>query len=102
MVFLRTFKMEQIYTTAEKGGVFDNGNATVETVSGTLSSDASLNHLLLTVQKESYTGSPPGTPFGPGDKIYILYSISGTTMTAASDRTAYPADLTSSITLTKQ
>jgi hypothetical protein len=74
-----------------------------ESASGTITSfDTSSKHILGVVATESYTGSVPTTPMVPGDKLYILYSLSGTTLTMAFTKSAYPADLTGGIVLTKQ
>ena len=73
-----------------------------ESLTGTITFDTSAKHILLLVATESYTGWAPTTPTLPGDKLYVLYSLSGTTLTIAFSKTAYPADLTGGIALTKQ
>jgi hypothetical protein len=82
---------------------FYNGGSDTESGSGTITSfDTSSKHILLLVATESYTGNPPTTPLVPGDKLYILYSLSGTTLTVAYTKTAYPADVSGGLVLTKQ
>jgi len=73
-----------------------------ESLTGTITFDTSAKHILLLDVTESYTGNVPTTPTHPGDKRYVLYSLSGTTLTIAYSNTAYPTDVTGGIAMTKQ
>jgi hypothetical protein len=81
----------------------DSGGGDTESFAGTTTSfDTSAKHVLMVVATESYTGNAPTTPMVPGDKLYGLYSLSGTTLTMAMNNTTYPVDLSSAYTFTKQ
>jgi hypothetical protein len=75
-----------------------------ESLDGTITSyDGSAKHLVALVAHESYTGSTPTQPKNPGDSLYMLYSISGSTMTIAfTVNGGYPPNLIGGIALTKQ
>ena len=74
-----------------------------ENAAGTFILDEQAKHILATVGSESWGGVlPPSTPLAPGEKLYFLYTLSGTTLTMAMDLTGYPVDLSSANVFTKQ
>jgi len=76
-----------------------------ESLTGTITSyDTTAKHILAVVATESFTGSPPTTPTLPGDKLYFLYSVSGTTLNLSVGQPGkgYPTDLSSAYVFTRQ
>jgi len=89
---------ETTFTALITGNVPDT-----ESIAGTITSfDESSKHILAVVATESYTGAVPTKQSFPGDKLYMLYSLSGTTLTMASSKTEYPVDLSGGMAMTKQ
>ncbi|MGA2615507.1 MAG: hypothetical protein ABSG38_18875 [Spirochaetia bacterium] len=80
----------------------DASATATETDTGTITSfDTTLKHIQLAVATVTLTGSASAV-WHVGDTIFMLYSLSGTTLTIAVSTTAYPADLTGGLALTKQ
>jgi hypothetical protein len=76
-----------------------------ESITGTITSyDTTTKHILALVATESYTGNAPTTPTLPGTKLYMLYSLSGTTLNLSLGQPGqgYPTDLSSAYVFTKQ
>jgi hypothetical protein len=73
-----------------------------ETDTGTIPSfDTSPKHIQLAVAAVTLTGGA-SAKWHVGDVIFMLYSLSGNTLTINSSTTGYPADLTGGAALTKQ
>ena len=72
-----------------------------ETDAGPISFDTSLKHIKLDVKTVTVTGSMHAH-WHVGDTMFVLYSVSGTTLTIAVSTTEYPAGLTGGGALTKQ
>lgn len=73
-----------------------------ETDTGTITSfDTNFKHIQLAVAAVTLTFSTSAV-WHVGDTIFMLYSLSGNTLTIACSTTAYPADLTGGFALTKQ
>ncbi len=82
--------------------IFTTGNfPDTETDTGTITFDTSLKHIQCVVATVTRTGGGTSTT-APGDTFYMLYSLSGTTLTMASSKTGYPVDLSGGMAMTKQ
>lgn len=80
----------------------DASATATEKDTGTVTSfDTTLKHIQLAVATVTLTGSASAV-WHVGDTIFMLYYLSGNTLTIASSTTAYPAGLTGGLVLTKQ